>query len=235
MGTMGQVAAGLAAVQSRIDAACAKAGRDPREVRLMAVSKTHPASVLREAYEAGCRLFGENKAQEAAAKAEELSDLTDLRWAYVGHLQTNKIKDVARFAAEFHALDSIRVARTLDARLDDLGRDLDVFIEVNSSGEESKFGLPPEAVPDFAVELGSFSRLKVRGLMTLAVFSDDESAVRSCFERMRDLQARLRSLDAAAGSYDELSMGMSGDFELAIEHGATTVRVGQAIFGARRP
>jgi len=234
MGTMGQVAEGLATVQSRIDAACAKAGRDPQGVRLMAVTKTHPASVLREAYEAGCRLFGENKAQEAAGKAEELADLEELRWAYIGHLQTNKIKDVARFAAEFHALDSIKVARTLDARLDDLGRDLDVFIEVNSSGEQSKFGLAPEDVAAFAVELASFPRLRVRGLMTLAVFSSDESAVRGCFQRMQDLQSRLRGLEAAPGSYDELSMGMSGDFELAIEYGATTVRVGQAIFGERR-
>ena len=231
---MGQVAAGLAAVQSRIDAACAKVGRDPQDVRLMAVSKTHPASVLREAYEAGCRLFGENKAQEAAAKADELADLTDLRWAYIGHLQTNKIKDVARFAAEFHALDSIKVARTLDARLDDLGRPLDVFIEVNSSGEESKFGLSPDEVTAFAQQLTLYPRLRVRGLMTLAANSSDEQEVRACFRRMQELQAQLRGLASAAGSYDEMSMGMSGDLELAVEHGATTVRVGQALFGARR-
>ena len=159
---MGQVAEGLAAVQSRIDAACAKAGRDPREVRLMAVSKTHPAAVLREAYEAGCRLFGENKAQEAAAKAEELSDLTDLRWAYIGHLQTNKIKDVAGFAAEFHALDSIKVAEALNHRLHDTSRDMDVFIQVNSSDEPQKHGLRPEQVEAFAHDLAPSGALRGR-------------------------------------------------------------------------
>jgi len=230
---MGTVAAGVAAVRDRIETACAKAGRDPGEVTLMAVSKTKEPALLREAHEAGCRLFGENKVQEASAKAEELADLVDLRWAFVGHLQTNKAKDVARFADEFHALDSVKLARELDRRLQAAGRQLDVFLEVNSSGEDSKFGLTPAAVPEFAVQLGEFGSLRVRGLMTLAVFSDDEAEVRGCFERMRDLQDTLRGLDSAAGSYTELSMGMSGDFELAIEYGATTVRVGQAIFGAR--
>ena len=230
---MGGVAEGLAAVQRRVHEACERSGRDPREVTLMAVTKTHPAPVLQEAYDAGCRLFGENKVQEASAKAEQLSGLAGLRWAFVGHLQTNKAKDVVQFASELHALDSLRLARALDRRLEDAGRRLDVFIEVNSSGEESKFGLAPEAVEQFAVELAGCPSLNVRGLMTLAVFSADEEAVRACFRRMQELQDRLRNLGAAAGSYDELSMGMSGDFELAIEYGATTVRVGQAIFGAR--
>jgi pyridoxal phosphate enzyme (YggS family) len=159
--------------------------------------------------------------------------LAGLRWAFVGHLQTNKAKEVAQFADEFHALDSVKLARALDRRLDQLGRRLDVFIEVNSSDEPSKFGLAPEAVEGFARELGGFPSLRVRGLMTLAVQSKDEAEVRCCFQRMRDLQERLRKLDAAVGTYEELSMGMSGDFELAIEYGATTVRVGQAIFGPR--
>lgn len=198
----------------------------------MAVSKTHSVAVVREAYAAGCRLFGENKVQEAGRKADGLDGLVDLRWAFIGHLQTNKAKDVARFASEFHALDSIRLARALDRRLSDLDRTLDVYLEVNSSGEESKFGLAPAEVEEFALKVQACQQLHVRGLMTLAVFSDDESAVRACFQRMRDLQDRLRA-STAAGSYDELSMGMSGDFELAIEYGATTVRVGQAIFGPR--
>jgi pyridoxal phosphate enzyme (YggS family) len=230
---MGQIADNLAAVQARIDAACERAGRAPDEVRLMSVSKTHPPALLREAYQAGYRLFGENKVQEAAAKADELAELADLRWAFIGHLQSNKAKDVAQFADEFHALDSVKVARALDRRLQDTGRTLDVYIEVNSSGEESKFGLAPEAVPELATGLAEFSHLRVRGLMTLAINSSDQDAVRACFDRMRTLQTRLRDLDSATGSYDELSMGMSGDFELAIEYGATTVRVGQAIFGAR--
>ena len=230
---MGQVAQRLSAVRQRIDTACAKAGRDPGEVRLMAVSKTHPPDLLREAYEAGHRLYGENKVQEAVAKAGALTDLDELRWAFVGHLQTNKARDVAAFAAEFHALDSFRVARALDRRLQELGHGLDVYLQVNSSGEESKFGLAPREMVSFASTLRECSALRVRGLMTLAANSDDERVVRSSFETMRKLQERLRGSDTAAGSYDELSMGMSGDFELAIEYGATTVRVGQAVFGAR--
>ncbi len=230
---MGQVADNLAAVQARVDAACDKVGRSPDEVRLMAVSKSQPPQLVREAHLAGYRLFGENKVQEGAEKARQLADLADLRWAFIGHLQTNKAKEVAWFASEFHALDSLKLARVLDRRLHEAGRELDVYIEVNSSAEESKFGLAPEAVEDFATELRALHSIRVRGLMTLAVNSADQDSVRACFERMRELQARLRACDSVAGSYDELSMGMSSDFELAIECGATTVRVGQAIFGAR--
>ncbi len=227
------VAENLAAVQGRIEKACRDSGRDPAEVRLMPVSKTHGPERIREAYDAGVRLFGENKVQEAAGKAEIFSDVPDLAWAVIGHLQSNKAKVVAGFASEFHALDSLKIANALDRRLHDSGRSLDVFVQVNSSGEESKFGLPPEEVESFVRELGAHHSLKVRGLMTLAIFSDDTEAVRACFVRMQELQERLRNLDAAPGSYDELSMGMSNDFELAIAYGATTVRVGEAIFGAR--
>ena len=230
---MGSVADRVAAVRDRVVRACADAGRDPDEVRLMAVTKTHPVPVLREAYAAGCTLLGENKVQEAVDKAGQLADLAELRWAFVGHLQTNKARQVAEFAAELHALDSLRLAEALDRRLEAAGRLLDVYLEVNSSGEDSKFGLPPAEVEDFATALRPYRCLRVRGLMTLAVNSPDTDRVRACFVRMQELQTCLRALDTAAGSYDELSMGMSGDFELAIAHGATTVRVGQALFGAR--
>lgn len=230
---MGQVAESLAAVQERIVEACQRVGRDPREVRLLPVSKTHPVEVIREAYDAGIRVFGENKVQELVEKAETLQDRVDLQWAVIGHLQTNKAKAVAELASEFHALDSIKVADALDRRLQDAGRALDVFIQVNSSDENQKFGLPPAEVGAFAAGLKPFGSLRVRGLMTLAVYSDSDSEVRACFERMITLRTELQSLDRLPGSYDELSMGMSGDFELAIESGATTVRVGQAIFGAR--
>lgn len=230
---MGLIADNLAAVQAKITSACTEAGRELSEVRLIAVSKTHPVELIGEAYAAGARLFGENKVQEASDKADALSDVPDLRWAVIGHLQTNKAKQVAQFASEFHALDSAKVAEALDRRLDNLGRDLDVFIQVNASGEESKFGLDPEDVPQFAKSLGQYRNLNVRGLMTLAVFSDDQAAVGACFATMQRLQTELRDIDSLPGSYDELSMGMSGDYELAIAHGATTVRVGQAIFGAR--
>lgn len=219
------VADNIARVQERIDAACLRAGREPGEVRLLPVSKTHGPALIREAYDAGARLFGENKVQEAVEKSEILADVDDLRWAVIGHLQTNKAKPVAAFAAEFHALDSLKIAEALERRLQDEGRSLDVFVQVNSSGEDSKFGLAPADVERFVADLEPFQTLKVRGLMTLAVFSEDPEEVRACFERMVTLRERL--------PFAELSMGMSGDFEMAIEYGATTVRVGEAIFGTR--
>src|SRR5699024_7393025 len=157
----------------------------------------------------------------------------DLRWSVIGHLQTNKAKYVARFAHEFQALDNLRVAETLDRRLQAEGRSLDVFVQVNSSDEPQKFGLEPDDVADFIRQLPQFSALRVRGLMTLALFSADIDRVRACFVRMRELQQRLRDNTPDGVSVDQLSMGMSGDFETAIEEGSTVVRVGQAIFGAR--
>lgn len=223
----------LAAVQARIDAACRRAGRDPASVRLLPVSKTKPEASLRLAYAAGCRLLGENKVQEAYQKWEAMADLGDLQWSVIGHLQTNKAKLVARFASEFQALDSLRVAEALDRRLQVEGRSLDVFVQVNTSGEASKYGLPPEDVAAFVKALPAFSALRVRGLMTLALFSSEAERVRQCFILLRGLRDRLRQGAPAGIGLDELSMGMSGDFEIAIEEGATVVRVGQAIFGAR--
>ena len=230
---MVNVAENLAAVEARIKAACTRVGRDPSEVRLLPVSKNQGMELIAEAYEAGVRILGENKVQEALEKARHFADRPDLRWAIIGHLQTNKVRHVASIASEFHALSSVRVAAALQQALDEQGRGLDVFLQVNSSGEPQKFGLPPDEVEPFAIALKAFGALRVRGLMTLAVLSDDQREIRACFERMRDLQRRLRASDDVAGTYDELSMGMSGDLELAIEYGATTVRVGQAIFGPR--
>lgn len=223
----------LAAVQARIDLACHRAGRELATVRLLPVSKTKPETSLRLAYAAGCRMLGENKVQEAHEKWEAMQDLTDLQWSVIGHLQTNKAKLVARFASEFQALDSLRVAEALDRRLQIEGRSLDVFVQVNTSGEASKYGLAPEDVPAFLQALPAFSALRVRGLMTLALFSSEAERVRQCFVLLRNLRDRLRQSAPASIGLDELSMGMSGDFEIAIEEGATVVRVGQAIFGAR--
>ena len=223
----------LATVQARIDAACQRVGRDPASVRLLPVSKTVDEARIRLAYEAGAHFLGENKVQEAYGKWQAMQDLPDLKWAVIGHLQTNKAKVVARFASEFQALDSLRVAEALDKRLQAEGRGLDVFVQVNTSGEPSKFGLSPEDVPAFIQQLPAFSALRVRGLMTLALFSSEAERVRQCFILLRSLRDRLRQEAPAGLSFDELSMGMSGDYEIAIEEGATVVRVGQAIFGAR--
>jgi len=223
----------LAAVDARIAAACERAGRDPAEVRLLPISKTVDEARIRLAHAAGCDWLGENKVQEAQRKWEAMADLTDLSWSIVGHLQTNKAKAVARFAAEFQALDSLRVAEALDRRLQAEGRALDVFVQVNTSGEASKYGLAPEAVAAFVQALPAYAALRVRGLMTLAVFSAEAARVRACFVRLRTLRDRLRQQAPAGIGLDALSMGMSGDYEIAIEEGATVVRVGQAIFGAR--
>lgn len=222
----------IAAVRSRIAAASARVGRADSDVRLLPVSKTVPEDRIRLAVRAGCTELGENKVQEAKRKSDNLADL-DVSWAVIGHLQTNKAKDVARFAGEFQALDRLHLAETLDRRLQTQGRSLDVYVQVNTSEEESKYGLPPGEVLDFLKQLPNYSALRVRGLMTLAVFSSDMERVRPCFTMLRELRDRARDTDPDLIGAGELSMGMSGDYETAIEEGASTVRVGQAIFGAR--
>ncbi len=228
---MSSVASNLAVIEQRIAAAAARVDRSVSDIRLLPVSKTKPPETLMEAHAAGYRRFGENKVQEASAKAEAMADVADIEWAVIGHLQTNKAKDVARFASEFQALDSLRVAKELDKRLHREGRRLEVLVQVNSSDEDQKFGLPAANVAAFARELRAFDALDVRGLMTLALFTDDHARVAACFSVMQQVQRELRDTDGQG--WHELSMGMSGDFELAIEHGATCVRVGQAIFGDR--
>ncbi|MGV8958860.1 MAG: YggS family pyridoxal phosphate-dependent enzyme [Stenotrophomonas sp.] len=223
----------LAQINARIAAACQRVGRSADQVRLLPVSKTIDEAHIRLSYAAGCRFLGENKVQEAYAKWEAMQDLDDLHWSVIGHLQTNKTKLVARFADEFQALDSLRVAEALDRRLQQEGRGLDVFVQVNTSGEASKYGLPPAEVAAFLQELPAFSALRVRGLMTLALLSAEAERVRKCFVRLRELRDQLRQQAPAEVGLDQLSMGMSGDFEIAIEEGATVVRVGQAIYGAR--
>lgn len=222
-------AANLKAVQARIAVASLRAGRPSDAVRLLPVTKTVPAHILRLAYAAGISDFGENKLQEARDKQEALSDLP-IRWSIIGHLQTNKVKYLVRLASEFHALESIRLAEELNRRLEALDRDLDLFVQVNTSGEDSKYGLHPDELISFVDRLPEYPRLKPRGLMTLAVFSDDHERVRNCFRllhRLRDRAIRVHS------GLTQLSMGMSGDYEIAIEEGADVVRVGQAIFGPR--
>ena len=219
----------LSAVEDSIARACLRAGRARETVRLLPITKTVPAHILRSAYEAGIRSFGENKIQEAVGKRDSLADLA-VDWSIVGHLQTNKIKYLTRFVREFHALDSLRLAELLNARLEREGRSLDVYVQVNTSGEESKYGLHPDELVPFVDLLGGLSRLRLRGLMTLAVFSTDLDKVRPCFELLRRL--RDEAVEHNAG-IKELSMGMSNDFEEAIAQGADVVRVGEAIFGKR--
>lgn len=231
-----QFADNIAAVRARIAAACARVGRDPASVRLLPVSKTVAPERLRLAVAAGCDTLGENKVQEAYDKSIALADLS-VRWAVIGHLQSNKARFVARFASEFQALDSLKLAALLQQKLEEENRTLEVLVQINTSGEASKFGLDPNAAAAFVRALPAYPRLQVRGLMTLAILAEDEARVRHCFQLLRQVREQLRQQirdeNLAGIQMDELSMGMSGDFEIAIEEGATIVRVGQAIFGPR--
>jgi pyridoxal phosphate enzyme (YggS family) len=223
------LAARWAAVRERVDSACRAAGRDPAEVAVLPVSKTFGPDVVREAAALGLRRFGENKVQELRDKSVALADLS-LDWVLIGHLQTNKARDVARLASEVQSLDRLELAEALHRRLEAAGRTLDVLVQVKTSPEESKHGLPPGELRAFLERLRGYRTLRVRGLMTLAVQSDDAAAVRACFRQLRELRDRV-----AADGYvlPRLSMGMSGDFPLAIAEGATEVRIGTAIFGRR--
>ena len=230
--TVADFTANIASVQAKIAAAAARAGRSADDVRLLPVSKTVSEERIRLAVEAGCHQLGENKVQEAKRKWHNLSEL-GISWSVIGHLQTNKAKDVAAFASEFQALDSRRVAEALERRLDTAGRFLDVYVQVNTSDEPQKYGVDPADTLAFLRDLKSFRNLRVRGFMTLALFSSETERVRSCFRLLRNLRDEVRDADPDLIGAGELSMGMSGDYEVAIEEGATCVRVGQAIFGAR--
>jgi pyridoxal phosphate enzyme (YggS family) len=227
------VAQRLADLQSRIAAACRRAGRDPAEVALLPVSKTFGVDLIRAVAGLGLRRFGESKMQEVRDKAGPLADC-GIEWVVIGHLQTNKAKDAARLAAEVQSLDRLDLAEALDRRLRQEDRTLDVLVQVKTSDEPSKYGLDPAALPDFVRTLArDYPSLRVRGLMTLAVNSDDDEAVRACFRTLRQWRDRLRDEAIPGTDVSRLSMGMSGDFELAIEEGATEVRIGSALFGAR--
>lgn len=230
--TMNHLQTNLQHIQQRIDAACQKSERNPAEITLLPVSKTNPTDIIRDAHKIGLRRFGENKVQEAQKKWEETQEL-DIDWCIIGHLQTNKAKHVARFATEVHSLDRLSLATALEKRLQKEGRQLDVLVQVNTSNEPQKYGLPPEDVMSFARELPHFDCLNVKGLMTLALFSAQEEHVRPCFKKLHLLRDQLRQDGPAHLNWGTLSMGMSNDFDIAIEEGATEVRVGQSLFGPR--
>ncbi len=221
--TAGDVATRLAGVKARVAAACARAGRPVESVTLVAVSKLKPSALIREAYAAGQRDFGENYAQELRDKAAELAELEGLRWHAIGPLQTNKVKYVAKAAASFHALDRMEVARELSKRR--LDAPLPCYVEINVGGEASKSGLAPEALGAFLDEARTLPGLTLVGLMALPPPTEDVEEARGAFRRLREL-ARQHGLTG-------LSMGTTHDFELAIEEGATLVRVGTALFGER--
>ncbi len=224
------IADALAAVRASIRASAAAAERDPADVRLLAVSKGHPAEAVREAYAAGQRHFGENYVQELVGKARALADLSDLRWHFIGHLQRNKARDVARIATTIHTVDRLELAQELDRRAE--GR-LEVLVEVNVAAEPQKSGCLPEATLALLEGLRTFEKLRVIGLMAIPPATEDPEATRPHFAALRALAEQARS--AGHVEVRELSMGMSHDFDVAVREGSTWVRVGTAIFGARAP
>ncbi len=221
----------LLRVRDRIESAARRSGRSSDEITLVAVSKTFPVEAIVRAAEAGVTDFGENKAQEFAEKVDALTGAETVRWHFVGHLQRNKAKLVVGRAILFHGLDSARLARAIQLAARRSGTCMDCLIQINVSDEESKFGIYPADLPRLADELSDINELKIRGLMTLASPNSDPNVVRSEFR----LMSRLRDSLPGCGLTDAriLSMGMSGDFEIAIEEGATHVRIGSAIFGPR--
>lgn len=227
---MSNIAENLAVVRQRIAAAAVAAGRSPDDITLVAVSKTRSVEEIRAALAAGVRHLGENRVQEALPKWQALQG-SGAVWHLIGSLQTNKVGQALEFADLIHSLDRPELARTLHTRAERLGRRIDCLVEVNTSGEESKHGLAPEALMPFLREMGQWGTINVLGLMTMAPLAASGLAARFYFRRLRELADSARELPGVQMQW--LSMGMSGDYEAAIAEGANLVRIGTAIFGPR--
>lgn len=218
-------------VEAEIAAACQRVGRDPNEVTLIAVSKTKPIEMLEEAYEAGARYFGENKVQEINEKYDQLP--ADVHWQMIGHLQRNKVKQVVGKAELIHSVDSLRLAEEIDKESAKKGLITDILLEVNVAKEESKFGFMPEEVLDFVHAASRFSNIRIKGLMTIAPFVADSEENRIHFANLQKLFVDIANEKVNNVNMSVLSMGMSNDYIVAVEEGATMVRVGTKIFGER--
>lgn len=221
----------LQEVEKRIQAACDRAGRKREEVTLIAVSKTKPVETLQEAYDLGVRIFGENKVQELTAKYEALPK--DIHWHMIGHLQTNKVKYIIDKAELIHSVDSLKLAETIEKEAAKHDLIVDILVEVNVAEEESKFGMKMEEVIPFVEKVSAFPHVRVRGLMTIAPFVEDPEENRSIFADLHKLYIDIKKKNHDNDTVSVLSMGMTNDYEVAIEEGATMVRVGTGIFGAR--
>jgi pyridoxal phosphate enzyme (YggS family) len=225
----------VAAVREKIARAARRTGRSPDEIVLMGVSKTQPVEQIREAYEAGLTVFGENRVQEFAGKADALRDLRDAEWHMIGHLQTNKATKTAELFLAVDSVDSLKLAEKLDAAARSLGKKLHVLVEINVGGEAAKGGMAPDssALEELLIAAPRLHELVFRGFMTVPPFTDDPQGAQPHFRKLRELRDAIAARRLPAVAMDELSMGMSHDFEVAIEEGSTCVRVGTAIFGER--
>lgn len=230
---MNEILDNITHIRERISRACREAGRDPGEVKLLLATKTVPAERIKTALQAGHTLIAENKVQELKDKYDALKEVPHTSH-FIGHLQTNKIKDLLKYdVACLQSLDRLDLAEKLHQRLQAQNRTMEVLIQVNTSGEESKFGAAPEQVTDLVKQVAQLETLKIKGLMTIGLFSADTEKVRKCFQLLRKIRQDISALKIAGVEMQELSMGMSGDLETAIAEGATIVRVGTAIFGQR--
>lgn len=219
----------LASIQQRIHSACERAGRSPDSITLLAVSKAQPPEAVRAAFEGGQLLFGENKVQEAKAKIPLCPGRC--RWQMIGHLQSNKCRDAVAFFEMIQSVDSLELAQEINKRCDQAAKHMPILLEVNVAGEATKFGYAPERLLAELTEINALPKLEIHGLMTVPPWTDDPEKARPHFGRLRELKEQCEQILGA--SLPHLSMGMSGDFEMAIEEGTTIVRIGTALFGPR--
>ena len=229
------IAENIGSIRKRIAEAARRAGRNPSDITLMAVSKTFPPESVREAYAAGIRVFGENRVQEFAGKAEALRGLAGMEWHLIGHLQSNKAVKAAELFGAVDSLDSVRLAEKLNAAAEAAGKMLPVLIEINVGGEEAKSGVSPDTEELERILMGAtqWKHLAIRGLMTVPPYTDDPEGARPFFRELHGIRDRIAPRDLSGVAINVLSMGMSHDFEVAVEEGSTCVRVGTGIFGER--
>ena len=222
----------LEIINEKIKKAALKADKNPEEIKLVAVAKTATIEQMEEAIKAGVKIVGENKVQEAKEKYQIIT--ADIEWHLVGHLQTNKVKYAVEIFDCIHSVDSIKLAKEIDKRSLQFGKTTNVLVEVNVSGEETKYGIKPEEVVLFLKNISEFTGIRVRGLMTIAPIVEDKEEVRPYFRKLRELSKEIKSKNIKNVKMDYLSMGMTDDFEVAIEEGANMVRIGRGIFGFHR-
>ena len=225
------LAENLQQVNANIEKACAAVGRAPSEITLVAVSKTKPVSMLQEAYDAGARVFGENKVQEIMDKYDQLP--SDIQWHMIGHLQRNKVKYIIDKVAMIHSVDSLRLAQTIEQEAAKKDLVMPILLEVNVAEEDTKFGLKVEEVLPLLEQISSFSHIQVKGLMTIAPFVENPEENREVFRTLKKLSVDISAKNINNVTMSVLSMGMTGDYEVAVQEGSTMVRVGTGIFGER--
>ena len=225
------IAANIYKIHDKISSACARVGRSEKDVEIVAVSKTVGAEKIQQAVQSGIKIIGENRVQEALYKYQQVGHIAE--WHMVGHLQTNKVKQALNIFNVIQSVDSVKLAQEISKRALFENRCFDILIEVNTSGEYTKFGLEPQKVTDFILKVADLSGIRIIGLMTIGAFLPNPEDVRPCFSTLRVLFEKIRELHIPNVVMEHLSMGMTNDFEIAVEEGATLVRIGKAIFGER--